>query len=138
MSALVLDASVAVAWFMPEELTANVQSVGEQVSDEGAVVPNLWPLEVTNILLRAESTKRISKQDRALAIGELARLRIEIDTETAMRAWNATFDLASHFRLTTYDACYLELAQRRQLPLATLDRQLRAAGRKLGIELLGA
>ena len=138
MAALVLDASVAVAWFMPEELNPILRSVGEQVSDEGAAVPNLWPLEVANILLRAEGTKRISKQYRAEAIGELARLRIEIDTETAMRAWDTTLDLASHFRLTTYDACYLELAQRRRLPLATLDRELRAAGGKLGIELLGA
>jgi len=36
-----------------------------------------------------------------------------------------------------YDAAYLELAQRRNLPLATLDGELRAAAKSLGLGLMG-
>ena len=63
---------------------------------------------------------------------------MNIDAETAARAWAATSQLAVRFKLTIYDAAYLELAQRLRLPLATLDKELRTAGRALGIALLGA
>jgi predicted nucleic acid-binding protein len=110
----------------------------DRVVEDGAVVPALWLLEVGNALLLAARHRRLSLRERDEALVHLIGLQITIDDETLTRAWNTTLNLADRFRLTLYDACYLELAQRRQLPLATLDRELRAAGRKLGIELLGA
>jgi len=68
----------------------------------------------------------------------LCNLPIIIDFGTHRQAWTAIADLAERYKLTPYDAAYLELALRRQLPLATLDKDLRAAGRKLGVDLLGA
>jgi predicted nucleic acid-binding protein len=56
---------------------------------------------------------------------------------TDTRAWNATLDLGDRFRLTAYDAAYVELALRRALPLATIDQDMRSAGSKLGLQLLG-
>jgi len=49
-----------------------------------------------------------------------------------------TLDLANRFRLTVYDAAYVELALRSDLPLATLDQDMRSAGSILGLKLLGA
>jgi predicted nucleic acid-binding protein len=51
---------------------------------------------------------------------------------TGGHAWSDTLHLADHFRLSLYDVAYLELAQRRMLPLATLDHELRAAARAVG------
>ena len=62
---------------------------------------------------------------------------ITIDQHTDERAWDETLRLADQFRLTLYDAAYLELALRRGLPLATLDGDLRKAARAVGLELLG-
>jgi predicted nucleic acid-binding protein len=138
VASLVLDGSITIAWFMPDERTAGTQRVLDQVTQEGAAVPALWCLEVGNTLLLAARRRRISPDDCATAITTLEELPIETDSETASQAWDATFQLAGQFRLTLYDACYLELAQRRNLPLATLDRDLRAAGDALGIEVLGA
>ena len=70
--------------------------------------------------------------------GFLHDLPVTIDLETAGQAWSATFQLAARFKLTIYDAAYLELAQRLRLPLATLDKELRMAGSALEITLLGA
>ena len=67
----------------------------------------------------------------------MGSLPIEIDPETDLHAWTVTTKLAERFRLTVYDAAYLELAQRRRLPLATLDEALHAAARACGVELLG-
>jgi predicted nucleic acid-binding protein len=68
----------------------------------------------------------------------LARLPIAVDPDTDAYAWTTTLQLAGRFALTLYDATYLELAQRRSLPLATLDRALRAAASVLGVALLGS
>jgi predicted nucleic acid-binding protein len=126
------------AWFMPDEGSIESEAVRVRVTDEGAIVPALWPIEVGNTFLLAVRHRRISAEHRTRALQRLAALPIDIDSETLTHAWEETSALADRFRLTLYDACYLELAQRRNLPLATLDGDLRAAGDALGIEMLGA
>ena len=61
---------------------------------------------------------------------------IEIDPVSTTRAWGAALELAREHRLSGYDAAYLELAARMQLPLATLDQALGAAGRAEGLHVL--
>ena len=61
-----------------------------------------------------------------------------LDGRTAEQAWEQTMQLALRHKLTVYDAAYLELAQRRHLPLASLDQDLRAAATAVGVEVLGA
>ena len=136
MPALVLDGSVAVAWFVPGEESEPVMSVLDHAIAEGAVVPELWKIEVGNALLMAERRGRISVAGRARAMTALNHLQIEVDDQTFARAWDATLSLAERFRLTLYDAVYLELANRVGLPLASLDRELRKAADALGVSLL--
>src|SRR6266851_4656413 len=81
--------------------------------------------------------KRIDVAFRDRALTHLAHLPITIDPETDAQAWTTTLQLADRFQLTLYDAAYLELAQRRALPLATLDSALRPAAEALGLTLLG-
>ncbi|MBX9841725.1 MAG: type II toxin-antitoxin system VapC family toxin [Xanthobacteraceae bacterium] len=137
MAALVLDCSATLSWFMPDEGGPGAAELRERVTNEGAVVPVLWPIEVGNVFLFAMRGRRIDPAQRAAALEALGQLPIEIDTGTLNEIWTATLALADELRLTLYDACYLELARRRALPLATLDKELRTAGRKLGIPLLG-
>jgi predicted nucleic acid-binding protein len=67
----------------------------------------------------------------------LRDLPIALDSATSIQVWDTTQRLAERFRLTIYDAACLELTQRKRLPLASLDRELRAAGSALGVGLLG-
>lgn len=122
---------------MPGEQNRSLRELLDKVTISGATVPPLWKLEVGNALFFAERRQRITPTQRNEALNQLARLSISTDNDTAAHAWLSTFSLAQRFSLTLYDACYLELAQRRGLPLASLDRDLRAAGSALGIELLG-
>ncbi len=62
-------------------------------------------------------------------------MAIEIDDETDQRAWSATLRLAERHKLTLYDAAYLELADRRALPLASLDAALCAAAASIGVRV---
>lgn len=81
--------------------------------------------------------RRITIAHRDAALETLASLPVAVDPETGIRAWAQTLDLSTRFDLTVYDAAYLELAVRRGLPLATLDRELRAAASAAGVTLLG-
>ena len=134
---MILDSSVTVAWFMPDEDTAKSRAVLHQVIENGAIVPIHWPIEVGNALLVAMRRRRISPEKRRDALTQLMRLTITIDGQTTDEAWGVSLGLADRFHLTLYDACYLELAQRRALPLASLDKDLHQAAEALDIPLLG-
>jgi len=135
---LVVDASLAIAWYFEDESNEATEGVLDRVAESGAVVPGLWRLEVSNAFQMAVRRKRIDAAYRDASLGELALMPITVDDETNSYAWTTTLRLAERFSLTLYDAAHLELAQRRSLPLATLDRDLRAAAPALNIQLLGA
>ncbi len=134
---LVLDASLTMSWYLEDESTPQTDAVLDLVCEEGAVVPALWRLEVANGFQSAIRRKRIEAGYRDDALVELTQMAIEVDAETATYAWTTTIRLADRFGLTIYEASYLELARRRGLPLATLDRELRNAAEALGAPLLG-
>jgi predicted nucleic acid-binding protein len=134
---LVLDSSVALAWIYGDETTDAIRAVFDEVAAAGAAVPALWRLEVGNSLTVAVRRGRIDADFRRAALADLALLDITTDQHTDVHAWGETLILADRHRLTLYDAAYLELAQRRALPLATLDGALCAAAQTVGIGLLG-
>jgi predicted nucleic acid-binding protein len=135
---LVLDSSAALAWIYAEETTDAVRRIFEIVAESGAFVPALWRLEVANGLTVGVRRGRIDVAFRNAALADLALLDIATDPHADAYGWTTTLHLADRFRLTLYDAAYLELAHRRSVPLATLDEELRAAGRALNLPLLGA
>lgn len=92
---------------------------------------------MANAFQSAIRRKRITAPYRDQSLAELTQMLITIDADTNVYAWTTTLRLADRFALTTYDSSYLELAQRRSLPLATLDVQLREAAAALGVTLLG-
>jgi predicted nucleic acid-binding protein len=97
----------------------------------------LWRIEVANALEMGVRRSRTDAAFRSQALADLSLLPIALDPETDRQAWSATLLLAARHRLTIYDAVYLELAQRRALPLATLDTALRTAAEAEKVALLG-
>jgi predicted nucleic acid-binding protein len=134
---LVLDSSATLAWIYSDETTEPIRRLFEAVTNEGAFVPTLWRLEVANSLTVAVRRGRIDADFRRASLADLALLDITTDQYTDLHAWDEMLNLADRFRLTLYDAAYLELARRRSLPLATLDDELRTAAMALGLRLLG-
>ncbi|WP_284180192.1 type II toxin-antitoxin system VapC family toxin [Rhabdaerophilum sp. SD176] len=133
---LVLDSSATLAWIFSDESTPAIDTIFDQIAEQGAVVPALWVLEVANSLTVAIRRERISPQERSDALADLSALEISIDPETERHAWKATLQLADYHGLTVYDAAYLELAQRKRLPLVTLDRALASAAGAASVEVL--
>jgi predicted nucleic acid-binding protein len=131
---LVLDSSATLAWIHGDEKNAAIDAVFDQVAERGAIVPNLWHLEIANGLTVAVRRKRLSAAARQEALDDLALLDIAVDDETSLHAWRATVQLAELHMLSLYDAAYLELAQRKRLPLATLDKALARAAVSAGVQ----
>jgi predicted nucleic acid-binding protein len=136
-AAFIIDCSITMAWCFSDEATAAVSKLQDRLERETALVPAHWFLEVTNVLAMAEKRKRISPAKTAAFLGLLAEMDIEVDEEATRRAFEHLLPLCRSIGLTAYDAVYLDLALRRGLPLASLDDDLCAAARQLGIEILG-
>ena len=134
---LVLDASVAVAWFFDDEATEVSESVLNLLyAGAELLAPAVWPLEVANALLVAERRKRVSLAQMTALMSRITSFPISLETMDTARAFGPILSLARQQSLTEYDAAYLELALRRALPLATLDDELRRAARRAGIALV--
>ena len=136
-AAFVVDCSVAMTWLFPDEATTQTAKLLERLADETALVPGWWFLEVTNVLAIAERKGRVTTAQSAEFIAELSKLGLEVDVDSAGRAFDHLLPLCRSHQLTSYDAMYLDLAVRRSLPLATLDEPLRKSAKKLGVKLLG-
>lgn len=135
---LVLDASMAVCWVVPDEANPAANTILAQVLDQGAVVPCHWRLEVASVLRAAVRRRRCDQAHVDNSLARLTRLPIFVDDQTSHRAWSDTMALAVSEDLTPYDAAYLELALRMADPLATLDNALIRAARRRGAEVFSA
>lgn len=136
MSGVVIDSSIALTWCFEDEASPETDALFERVRDDGAVVPGLWHLELSNVLLQAEKRGRITASDVATRLDLITELPISVDQQTTVRAWRGVLTMARTEGLTTYDATYLELAVRRGLPLLTKDNELAAAAKRLGVVVL--
>jgi predicted nucleic acid-binding protein len=133
----VVDASIAVAWVHPAQATPQTDSLLESVYEGAPLeVPALWPLEVSNALLVLERRKKLTGAERETALAALRKLSVKIDHEMAGLAFAKLSDLVSRHQLSAYDAAYLELAQRRKLPLACKDGTLRSAAMVLKVKVI--
>jgi predicted nucleic acid-binding protein len=132
----VLDGSVALAWFFEDETNAYAESVEDSLEHATAVVPSLWSLEVSNALLMGERRRRTIEANVMQFVSLLGELPIVMDEKhNAEHVFAQILTLARTHQLSAYDAAYLELALRRGVPLATLDRRLQTAAKAAGIAL---
>jgi len=134
----VLDNSVSMRWLLetPKVIDQKYsQKVLKSLADVDAIVPNLWHLEVSNVLLGAEKTSDIDIGDSENFIIQLENLPIYVDPLTANQALSRIISIAKNYKLSTYDASYLELAIREGVPLATLDSALKKAAKKAKVEI---
>ena len=125
------------AFVLADEATSETDNILESFAHGAkAAVPALWRWEVGNVLLMAERRRRITNADTSRHLVALASLPIETDGEASRQAWNASLLIARKYRLSLYDAAYVELATRLGVALGTLDVELRKAAKAEGVKLL--
>lgn len=136
----VLDASVALLWLVPETNQAGIDYAGatlKALKESQALVPSLFALEAANVVAKVESKGLVTEADAQRFIALLGRLNIVTDQATAAHALGDTLNLARRYKLSAYDAAYLELALRTGISLATLDADLAKAATAAGVPILG-
>ena len=133
----VLDNSVTMRWFFgdgkPQEL-AYAGKVLDAMKQDNALVPVTWGLEVANVIAKAEAKGLVTEARSDAFLEMLEGVDIDVDSATYSRALSDTLHLARRYRLSSYDASYLELALRLGMPLATLDADLQKAAKKAGVK----
>lgn len=132
----VIDASVVMSWCFEDEVSRYGERVLDRLVDSIAVVPQMWPLEVTNALLVAERRGRLSRADSVRFMTVLRTLPIFVEKQERETVFGSVFALAADVGLTSYDASYLQLAMRDGLAIATLDAAMRKAARKVEVPVL--
>ncbi|MDR1916744.1 MAG: type II toxin-antitoxin system VapC family toxin [Synergistaceae bacterium] len=131
----VVDASVVLAWFNPLEQSDYADKILGCLNREAAIAPPLCALEVNNVLRGLEKKGALSKLEAEQALQSIANLPIALDGTPHGFQMPLVSSLAREYDLTIYDACYLELAMRLNLPLSTLDKQLLIALDKTEVSL---
>ena len=127
----VIDNSVVSGWYLESQTTPYTEAIAEQLREDRAWAPALWELELTNVLRTACMRQRMTAERAQQVLARIARLPITVDRHVVPP--HELLALALRFCLSSYDAAYLELALRRQLPLATQDEPLRAAALAAGV-----
>ena len=133
-----LDCSIAAALGLPDEGSDIADRlVGFLGVDTELWVPPLWWYEITNVLVTAQRQTRISEAESARIMTLYHSLPLRVDTVGVERLAPTIRLVADRNNLSGYDAAYLELAQRRNLGLATLDVELIRAAHRTGVEVFG-
>ncbi len=130
----VIDSSVGFAWVHPNQATPETDKLLQEIEAGAAVVvPALWFIEMANSLLVLQRRKKLTGAERKAALEILSSMNFTVDDEAARMALNKTSELAGKYGLTVYNATYLEVALRRNLPLASRDSALMGAAKRCGV-----
>ena len=136
MQNFVIDNSVVMSWCFKDETSKYTDAILGHMELAAAYVPAIWPLEVSNVLLVAERRKRLSQADSSRFISLLFELPIIVEQESPERMLSEILALAREYKLSSYDASYLDLAMRKGLPLATTDKNIIAAAKRSNVIIL--
>jgi predicted nucleic acid-binding protein len=138
LSQYVLDNTVTMAWCFTDEVTPLSESLLDRLSNltDSASVPALWLYEVVNVTQVAVRKGRIDERKAQAFLNTIAGLPIGIESPTRAQIFGTVRGLAAQYKLTAYDAAYLELAIRERLPIATFDIALADAARAAGVGLV--
>ena len=135
MKQVVADASFCAAWILPDESSGAAERLLARAISGAIelVVPALWHYEMLNLLRSAARRKRLAPGDMDLAVEALERVPMTLEDLPGAPARRRILHSAMQFDLSSYDAAYLELADRFKISLQTNDAKLKAAAKQLGL-----
>jgi predicted nucleic acid-binding protein len=136
MNSFVVDNSVVISWCFKDETNKYGDAVLDRLTKSTAIVPPIWPLEVVNVLLVAERRNRLKQVDSVRFITLLSQLPIVVEHERPGEKMRDLLALGKANNLSSYDAAYLDLSMKKDCPIATLDKKLIEAAKKVNVTIL--
>lgn len=138
MTRLVVDASVMGPLLFEDEAEVLIASLPQALAGGDCIVPEHWRFEVANQILVGARRGRATPDESDIMLASIAALPVDVDRDSIDQAWLETYKLAVTYKLSIYDAAYLELARRLRLPLATFDKALIKAANECGITAISS
>jgi predicted nucleic acid-binding protein len=135
---IVVDASTALAWCFPDETSEHADAILAALEGKTLLVPAVWGLEIANAILVGERKNRLRQPEIRRFTTLLESLPLVQDAQPVGEYVSEVLPLAREYRLSAYDAAYLELSMRHGAPLATLDAKLQRAAERAGVEIFSA
>jgi len=132
----VLDASTTLLWCFPDEETEQSQTALHLLGSTAALVPSIWPLEVGNTLQMGVRRGRLTEGQLERVTRLIRQLDIQVEATTFPDVMERLVPLALRHQLSVYDSSYLDLAIRRNLPLASSDRHLIDVALTMGVKMV--
>lgn len=131
--AFIVDNSVIIAWLIDRQADAYTRRLSVRADRERLHAPAVWPFELVNTVSVMQRRGLIRGHQADGLISRATRIGVLVDSDPLDMA--ALLNLTRGMGLSAYDAAYIELAQRRGLPLATRDERLARAARAAGVLL---
>lgn len=135
MRQAVIDASIFRLLILEQATPDRIGVIKTLIGSLSPVQPAHWPLEVTGLALRGARAQNLPDAVQAEMRQRLSALVASAEIDGLLPAV-AVFDTVQRYGAGVYDAPYLELALRRQLPILTRDSGLRDAALAAGVELI--
>jgi predicted nucleic acid-binding protein len=132
VKSFILDASIALEWFS-KDATPEALARRGLLDDHVALVPAQWRFEVMNAITTWLKRGDISTATSAMILNDIMQVPFGTLDEGSPEL---IVSLAVTHNLSAYDATYLHLAMTTGDPLATLDRALITAAKKVGVTCL--
>ena len=136
INGFVVDNSVVMSWCFKDETNRYADAVLDKLSESTAIAPSIWPLEVVNVLLVAERQKRLKQVDSVRFITLLSQLPIVVEGIGSEKVMKDLLALGRTSHLSSYDASYLDLAMRKDCPIATIDKKIMEAAKEVSVTIL--
>jgi predicted nucleic acid-binding protein len=135
----VYDSSFVSALIIPDEKNLKIDKLHRSINEDDEIfAPQLLWYEITNIFAKLLKSKRFNYDDVYNLLPCLSAVRLITDFETGVNHSSKIFFLCDKYQLSSYDAAYLELADRKKAVLCTLNRRLKTSAKKHGIEVINA
>ena len=122
MKKVVVDASVAAKWFVPEVHSAAAARILD--AEVALYAPDLIGPEFGNIVWKKVRREELLREEAADIIGAFAMVPLEIRSSALLLP--AAFELAIELDRTVYDSLYLALAVAEDCALITADAKFHA------------
>ena len=133
----VFDSSFVGALIIPDEKNPQVDRMyGKIENEDEKYAPHLLWYEITNVFRKLIQRRRFTGDQVMQFYPKLAAIRLTIDNESGINYSKKLLRLSNDYNLSSYDAAYLELAERKNAVLCTLDEGLRAAAKKYGAAVI--
>ena len=133
----IYDASFVGAIILPDEKNPDVDKINNSIDENDMIyIPQMLWYEVTNILNNVVRRKRISSNEVIHLYKVISAIKFTTDFETGINYSKKLWELCIKYNLSSYDAAYLELADRKKAVLCTLDENLINAAKTHGVTII--